>query len=905
MTTPWPSLRWGPSEMAALTVFVAPRGITAGVREALTDWSGLGLIDRFIWIEPGMLSPTRVNGLLITDGDLQAISLQSLAGHGSYDLLRLCVLVPGIAGHEQVDSAVSQRIAEMLESSFGGRPVVRVRAVVVRSGETAVLDGLAQGGWHNLVLSPEEAAGPGLGHHQLHATKDPFDWGVHAAATCAGVLGLWAGSTESLLDGEAPLPGESARLVRAFYRTLDTTAVGAELQDQVLSLGNGVPLPTYFGTSAIYIEDSALAAKVMADQLWQKHGRALHGDREHSAPQPVTAIGPWAALKMMFGFIWAALKNAPRSWAQRVATRVKSEAAAAVHGLVFGSAPSQYSVIVDGVGRDGLPVSWLDVRDAAATLDKLLDDAGMAREHRAPADLASFWQDFADGALTLVDAGERVTALPPVQVGTQRAVLRHTSASVPGPGSGFSEIPSPLAAVIESDSLEPYDVLGILSMEERLRRAAGDPNLGISASTALEALRRWKLVSEESYAVRVGTKIGQSLNSVRNEVQQLLNQIRRAANADDMLAGVLTRQKKLALWMKILLGALLLGLAITGVLVARDDLELLQGIGICSGLAVVWLIVALVIFMNGQRELFQLMNARSRLLSEDEISRRNLRHALRDLHRLSGAYSQFLAWSRIIGTVLAEPFGRRDDEARTKAKFVQGLPLNVKVGTALVQPPAVAAAAAQLRHDIFAVGWLTKSWDRARATAGDLIGPRGYELSAHPEAIYRQPGDGELSLLRLWIDALDAAGTDPSPGREIWAGVLKDITGPRSAISSNLVSTVSEVRDAAVVQTSLAAFMSGVDRAPDTGRLDHFDGTVLTDVARNAGRAVVEHSVPFGSHSGLTRHAGLIQFSGGIPQHEFLVARPDDRNSWLGHELQTASDDGNRDSLIMPEGPTF
>ncbi|MGX1162063.1 hypothetical protein FBY31_3879 [Arthrobacter sp. SLBN-100] len=890
--------------MAALTVFVAPRGITAGVREALTDWSGLGLVGSFIWIEPGMVSPGSVNGLLVADGNLQAISLQSLAGTGSFDVLRLCVLVPGIAGHEQVDSAVSQRIAEMLESSFGGRPVVRVRAVVARSGETAVLDGLAQGGWHNLVLGPEEAAGPGLGHHQLHATKDPIEWGLHAAATCAGILGLWAGSTGSLLDGEAALPGESARLVRAFYRTLDATTVGTALRNDVLSLDNGVPLPTYFGTSAIYIEDSGLAARVMADQLWEKHGRALLGDREHSAPQPVTAIGPWAAFTMMFGFIWAALKNAPRSWAQRVATRVKSEAAAAVHGLVFGSAPSQYSVIVDGVGRDGLPVSWLDVRDAAATLDKLLDDAGMAREHRAPADLASFWQDFADGALTLVDAGERVTALPPVQVGTQRAVLRHASASVPGPGSGFSEIPSTLSAVIELDSVEPYDVLGILSMEERLQRAAGDPNLGIPASTALDALRRWKRVAEESYAVRVGTQIGQSLNSVRGEVQQLLNQIRRAASADDMLAGVLTRQKKLALWMKILLGGLLLGLLITGVLVAREDLQPLDGLGIWAGLAVVWLIVTLVVFMNGQRELFQLMNARSQLLSDDEISRRNLRHALRDLHRLSSAYSQFLAWSRIIGTLLAEPFGRSDDEAQAKAKFVQGLPLNVKVGTALVQPPAVAAAAAQLRHEIFAVGWLTRPWERAKATAGGLIGPRGYELTAHPEAIYRQSGDGELSLLRLWSDALDAAGTDSSPGREIWAGVLKDITGPRSGISSGLVSTVSEVRDSAVVQTSLEAFMSGVDRAPDTGRLDHFDGAVLTDVARNAGRAVVEYSVPFGSHSGLARHAGLIQLSGGIPQHEFLVARPDDRNSWLGLEPPAAEGD-SRDSFIMPEGPTF
>src|SRR3954451_23346366 len=111
--------------MSALTVFVAPSGLLAGVREALADWSALGLVNGFLWIEPAMITSTGIKAVQVEAGRKSATTLEELAGIGGYDRLRLCVLVPGIAGQEQVSSAAAQRVAEVLEGSFGRVPVVR------------------------------------------------------------------------------------------------------------------------------------------------------------------------------------------------------------------------------------------------------------------------------------------------------------------------------------------------------------------------------------------------------------------------------------------------------------------------------------------------------------------------------------------------------------------------------------------------------------------------------------------------------------------------------------------------------------------------------------------------------------------------------------------------------------
>ncbi|WP_315914554.1 hypothetical protein [Arthrobacter sp. lap29] len=892
--------------MAALNVLVAAKGQLAGLREVLTDWSGLRLVDGFIWVEQDMVTPTGIKGIEVIGGNQRAVSLQSMAAAaGNYDRIRVAVLVNAAEGALQVPADIGQRIALFLESSFGGRPVTRVRAVTARIQDVETVQEFAQEGWHNVVFAPEESSGVNQGHSLLYSTTDPFDLGRHAAVGCAGILGMWHGMEGSVLDHEMPLPGSNARLVRSFYRNLDATAVEQELRSQVTNVGERLPLPARMGSSAIYIEDVALASRTMAEQLWTKHAHVLQGPREQQVVSTAKPIGAWTALKMMFGFIWAALKNAPRNWVNSMAVRIKSQAAATVHSVVFGSAPAQYTVVVDGIAPDGMPASWLDVREAAIGLDKVLENAGMPREHEIHADLSSLWQDYAAGALTLADAGERVPSLPPVQIGTERGVLRSPHSAVPRAADSFSNVPAHLNASMSLSPVPPYDVMGIYNTEQRLQTASADPNLGVPASTALNAMRGWKQYFADSYAVHVGNRIAQFLISTTSELQVVLQRIRQAGDAADSLAPVLQAQKKLATWMKIILGIAVVAVIVTVVLLLTATIEGGVAAAIIGGIVILWLITALIVFMRGQRELFRLLNARSVMLEQDEINRRNLRHILRDLRRLGDTYSQFLAWSHVVGNVLHEPFGKVEGQGAVKDVYVQGLPLNVKVGSAAIQTQSISMAAAQLRQGIFSTGWLNQSWTTAINGAPAQLGARGFEIAGNPDVLFRQQGDGDTSLLPLWIAALDEQGINNAASHEVWNRVLAELQTTRSDLAEGMTSAVNEVRGATVVQSTLAAFMSGMSQA-DAAMPSQFDGEVLTDLGRNSGKGRVERSVPFHARNGMSQWAGLVQLSQGIGAHEFKAYREAPSGpKWWESSAEQGVPTPEVCNVEVPDGPVF
>lgn len=902
--------------MSALTVLLAPRGVLAGVREVLSDWSGNSLVGGFVWTEPQMFTETSISGVQIQAGRQKAINFQALAASASdYDRVRIAVLVDGTPGAAQVSTEQGQRLALFLESAFGGRPVTRSRLLVARAQEESTVSELAVDGWHNLVIAPEESSGVNQGHSLLYASKDPYERGRHAAVACASVLGMWRGLEDSVLDGQPVLPGSNARLVRAFYRNLDATAVESALRTQITDVGQSLPLPSRSGSTAVYIEDVALASQTMADQLWNKHAGVLRGPREQRPPSTSKPLGALAALQMMFSFLWAALKNAPRNWVNKVTVQLKSATASAIHSVVFGNAPAQYTVVVDGIAPDGLPASWLDMREAVTSLDKVLENSGMQREHEVHADLSALWNDYAAGALTLADGGERVPALPPVQIGTQRGIVRTPREVVPAPTEKFQDIPAHLQASMALGAVEPYDVMGIDNAERRLGRAAGDPNVGMAASNGLRAVQDWKAKFAQSYATAVGNRIGHSIVQTTHELQNVLRAIREAANASDSMAPILNSQKMLSLYVKIILFLALLGI---GVAVLLERLSLIGAGAMWITIAIVvvaWFVATLLVFLNGQRELFRMLNARTTMMEQDEINRRNLRLILRDLRRLGDTYSQFLAWSHVVGTVLNEPFGRANRNEAEQQKFVKGLPLNVKLGNAAMDAQVIDTASAQLRQGVFAPGWLNEPWMAALNGAPALLGSRGYELSNNVQLLFAQQGDGDVSLLPLWIAGLDQYGISSSASDQVWAGVLEQLRTTRLDLANSMIATVEQVEDSGVRQSPLPVFMSGITKAGQSLQ-DQFDGESLTDQGRSAGKTSVEIDAPFSARHGLSVQAGLVQLSQGIPEHEFKVfkATPNGNQWWETSQPATSqAADGQPeqqtkqapDDLSIPEGFTF
>lgn len=861
--------------MRVLTLLLAPEGPLEGVRDALTDWSAAGLVDDFHWIEPAMLEGTDAS-LLVHEGELFAASLQSLAGRERIDGIRLCVLVPAIPGAAPTTRDEEQGVIDLLDRSFSNVPVTRVRAIVTRADENASVPGLVVAGWHNVVLSPEDSTGPGLGRTRLDAVTDTADLGRHAAAGVAGLLGLWSGVEHSPLDGERLIDGQRARLSRSYFRRIATGEVTQRLREGVLSVDDGLPLPAQFGVQTVYVDDVAVANENMAARLWHKHANVLRGPRETHTPAQAAPIGAAEALKLFFSFLWAAVKNAPRAWLSGLSNEVNTGAAGAVQGLVYGREPAAYSVFVQGVTSNGMPASWLDYRNAASSLDRLFEEASGQRELAPYADLAVLWQDYAAASLTLGDAGERVPGLTPTMIGGQPGVIRHVEQIVPSSNDAFSGLRPHVASSVSAQSVEPFDALGTHDLERRIRVVAEQPAMSIDASGGLDQLQRWKGRFGQSFAARVGGRIAGAMVDVQREIRDLFGHLHHAASSGDLLSGFQSQQRQLATIMQILAIMSLVAIAVSVVFGIIELLAWWVVVLVVLGVLVVWFGAALVVFMQGQRELFAIINRRREDVSAEEVARRNLRHALRDARRLGEAYGQFLGWSRVIGGVLNNPFGERATEIEFDDRGLTGMPLSTRVGTVVADEAHLGNTVMRLRRDLYSTGWLTECWNAALEGAGSRIGPRGVELEGQPQLIFRERGDGEGSLLNLWGRSLSVDGMDPAIGERKWRSIMSELQTQHAGTVSELVRHVRDANDPNGPPVDYAAFMAGLDREVDPG-LDRLDDRVLTETAQTRGRSRIERSEPQHSQHGLDRMSCLTQLSDSFDDYELRIAAPMER----------------------------
>jgi len=856
--------------MSALVVIIAPPGPLGGVQDVLRDWSAVGLVEPFLWVDSSMISDGYVGAFSTNGGTHKATSLQAVATATRYDRVRIVVLVPMVQGAAVVSSADEQRVAELLEVSTGGARVTRVRAIVSRVGDAARSDEIARSGWHNIMVAAEQSEGPGLGHSLLPATSDPIALAPHTAANIAGLIGLWSDVAESPLDDEAILPGASIRLARSFYRRMQSQELETELRVRVTATSESLPLPIEGGAPAVYVQDNALATSTMSNALWERHREVLRGPREQRRPADVKPIGLFGALKMFFGFLWASLRNAPQQWYRSVVTAVASRAAGAVHGLVFGATPAAYAVVVNGVTSNGLPVGWAELSEAADAIDEALEEPGQVREHHAISDFSSLWKEYSAGALTLADGGERVEGLTPVQIGTRRAVLRTAALCVPSPDARFDEIPGHLAAHIGVASVEAYDILAINNLHQRLTIVQQEPGLGLEAGRTIEALSLWNNANKGSYAARVGSTLGESLMRTADEIKVLLRDLKAAGATEDIPAAIAARQSKLARTMRIV--SIIFGVVavIIGVVFAIGYISAAIA-GIAAGVTVLtWFISLVVTFYRGQRDLFRLLNARQELAAQAELMKRNLRQAVRDLRRLTDAYAQFLAWSRLLGSMLEAPLGAVPTGSDDGTRLDPDLPLAVRLGSAVVDEIAMGNAVTALRRDVFRVGWLADPWNALIAAAPALLGPDAYELRDDPGAIFRQPA-GEESLLTRWVSAVDEHGIDPQVANRLWTTIRDELDTSKREIAAELLGSIVELGKTAASRVRIETFMAQVDTPEALTAPAQFDLAVFTPTGRSANRAQVVRTWGKSQRRGLSQIAVLTQFTAGAPAYEYTV----------------------------------
>lgn len=884
--------------MTSLVVLVAPAptshvggsrgpGVLGGIRDVLQDWSAAELVGPFLWVETDETVGPRVEALEIVQGQAQPVVLQQLLAARQHDRVRLCILVPALGSAPMITPEVESRLAELVSTSAGASTVERLRCIVTRpdSGPAAE-PSVVREGWHNLLISPEDSRGPGLGHQLLEPSTDPITIGPHAAATVCGLTGLWRGIDEAPLDDTALQPGQTVRVARSFYRRLDASDVEQVVRDGVTSMTSGLPRPRVGGGHAVYVEDVGLATSTMASSLWSKHQSVLKGPRVNAVSSEARDIGAIEALMMLFSFLGAAIKNAPARWYATLVHKASSKAAAAVHGSVFGKAPSAYEVVVNGTRPDGSPVDWRDIATASGQISDLIGQPDEPATHLGHNDLSPLWKDYVAGALTLADGGEHASGLAPVQVGVDRGVLRRPGDCAPGPDDAFTAIPPHLAESIGYTSLAATDVLGIHAVRGRLQQATQDPSVSVEAGRTLQELNNWFEHQQQSFAVQTGSALGRSVLDTTQEVRTLLQRLAEATNtAEDTSEAIRRKQRRLARWMRGLMIAWAVIMVVLIVLGGTETLEWSTVGWSCGGVTLAWLVSSFLVFLSGQRELFRELNRRREAASQAEANRSNLRQAIRDLRRVTAAYGQYLSWSQILGVVLARPFGDAPAEPAPATLLEGDLPLTTRLGIAEHRSEVSAQVVVWLRRGLFKTGWLSRPWEAVLADAHRRLGAEAIDLAEDPGRIFAeqapQPGSGDASeaLLPRWSDLLGAEGAGAVGSDALWSGVVGSL-----ATTEQGRSLISEVRIAGVAGSARpwSEFMANVDSDPSALAGQSFDTAVFGAEARVAGEAAVVENWGRTAHQALSQVGVLVQLSEGIPGYQLALhsERPESTEQW-------------------------
>ncbi|WP_026927063.1 hypothetical protein [Granulicoccus phenolivorans] len=894
--------------MAALVALLAPPGPMDGICDALTDWSAAGMIEPFLWIDAARWTaptpPVGVTpGLFVNTGRRLGTSLEHVVTQQQFERVRLVVLVPAVAGAPGVDQETEHAVHQAILRTAAVPTVELIRAVVTRPASGPVAADLTREGWHNVILAPEESRGPGLGHSALPASTDPLDIGAEAAAQLAGLTGLWRGLRAAPLDGAAAPFGHSLRLARSWYRNLDSREVEDTVRTQMLSTADGVPLPRLHGSQAVYIDDAQRACSDMASAVLGRHASLFRGERVAPAPVDADKVGPGKALSMLFGFIKASMTMAPMKWYSLVLGDVQGATANRVQSLVFGQDPSSYEVVASGSLAGGR-ADWREVGRAAGNLDHLLDDAG-PRAHEGTGDFTPVWVDFVESGLTLVDAGERSYAKP-IPVGTERGVLRTMSDCVPSPQQQFTRIPPRVASAIGISTVRASDPLGIRTLQLRLRGLGDQPSLARDADTTLRELEQWQNRYAHTYSAGFGGMLGQGLMNTAEEVQQLLARLSGGDRVDLSDARTQARQRTIASWMRGLLIGLL---ALVVVLCVLTGLSILTWWGaLLAGLAGVlaWFGGSLVLFLQGQRDLFRDLTKRKAAMSQVQADEQNLRTAMRDLRRFTEGYGQFQEWSRVLSVVIHQPFGEVARVRTDTPEVEQGLPLNVRVGKAETRPESAAEVVNLLRRDLFTTGWLSGPWQATLNDAGNRLGPRAYDLTQNPRLMFAQRSGVQESWLGAWADLLEREGIGPASGNQLWAAAMQRLSQPE--YQHRLVAGVRLTGAAEPV--SQEEFLGGVGDPVTPPAASRFGDGVLSREAQLDGRAgAVEVSWPLSVSQGLSRRALLVQLSEAAPEYTFNLGerlrpeRPRQANDLVPEMPFSYTDDAGA-SVPMPQRRT-
>lgn len=800
--------------MGALTLLVVPDDARHLVT-ALRDLSALGLVTPFSWTTPELSSGPEPGGVLcVGEGGSRAGKLDREVAVQDPELIRVVV----VSQWEEPGGAVAA--LDAAEAMLAPLPpsTVRVHLVLAPAGGSAAAP-VGRGGWHNIVISPEDGYRPGAVHSAWDSRPGLSVEGRRVAHTVAALAGLLRDHPATWVDELRTPPSEAYRVARVYYRRLDGRAVEDSIHVQLFDMASGLPRVWAESRQAGHFSAPADAAAAMAKRWWATAQRDLTSSRSRVPAAQVQQIDVWAAIKLFFGYLLAAIRNAPAAWVRGLVRGAGDKLTTAVGGHVFGNS-SAFRVVLGRNGEE--PASPHEVAEALRALDDALPhpgDGSPAHEHA--------WKALVEGALVLGDAAGGSGAMA-FQESSQLATVGSPD-NIVAPLDTYYEVQSwGLRPHLAGATVAAGDFLGMLAMQRELERVVADPTLGADASVEIQSLRSWWQGQSTTYAARTAQLLGAAHLSAMKEIDALGGQLqgdeeRLAREAQELSASQRSSRRRVLVW-------LALGLLLTVLFVVLGVWAILTA-GVAAALAAAALLGGLagafVTFYRNQQRLFQLLHRLDESAQLAPVLKQNLAAAVRDARTTVDAYELHQRWVTVLRLFLQDPFGSKALPPVDELRVEGDLPLAAAIGAGLVDEVLVAREVMRLQHRYFPRGWLHDVWQRHLDALPAHLGVAGVRLTRGADLLGQRGADATALLDRV-ITTVTEKGPPSVVGQQTWQRALTDLEGAaaqgRELMPQVRLVGLSQVADRAEFERR----MRGAG-TPVTFHQHLFDATALTD----------------------------------------------------------------------------
>ena len=744
------------SRKSDLIVFASRRAELHRFLGTLQDWSALGLVNDFVFIDAD--SQHFAQGpecVYVSSGKTFSGRLSDvLAELSGIARVRMACISQVAEGYSSIGYGKGHRLFQTVEEAVPSAQMKRMHVIsVVEPQEWPFIshDDLAWMGAHNVVLTTENSKSPSSGVTTIGVDQIAHPVGLtHQSAALCSAIGLWLGETRTFVDDEPP-PGQGQLFaLRTFTRHLSMTRVRSEILSQLVNMANGYPVPKAADRAVAKAADEKAEAKKMAEALLELHDEIR--PRKPAAFREVSnRENSFVSLvKYFFIFLAGAFRRTPKALLETAMSKAAQGAQqfltgkedAAIIGTLNG---------VRGVKEDG-KLSDPDALDMelGRVLDSLLEVGSepKASDHEFP----KFWKDFSHGALTLLDGMSRNSKLTLSQSNGDVLVLTRPESVAPNPREKFVLSDSARHALgvneVKANDIDTSQIL-LRAIEEQTKTGAGE-----ASSLAVEGnrLEDWYKKQRGSYVFEVGQAIVRNLEKTRTEIVRSFETILRSGGIGHELKKEEGAQEKIARNIVTLAAVFIaIGIAMPAFAFA-EWVEWSTALWSLPVIGILWLATSLGYFYRAQNSVLKLLQQRENAAGQIATARKNLRNSLIDLRRQQFLYRQYVSWAQAISAFVWLPLGNAAQGDREDLEIGEGYCHNHQFGV-LVPPAGVTEETShKLRSNMFGIGWLEDPWERFINDVPKF--PDQHLVQEDKEILYTDRAVSHRSVLAQWSEAV-------------------------------------------------------------------------------------------------------------------------------------------------------